>query len=136
MKIVTIILRVVLGGVFVFTGVVKVLNPQLFAHEIDQYSLVPHALINLMAITLPWVELVCGVMLVAGVWVRANALLLAGLSAVFFFAIASVLARGLKIKCGCFGAVGDSFAGPWNLALDVALLAMAVWIYKCTKEEK
>jgi putative oxidoreductase len=130
------LLRLAVGGVFVYAGAMKILHPQLFAHEIDQYGLLPHAGINLLAITLPWVELAAGLVLVLGVWVRAGALVVTGLSIVFLLAIISVLARGLKIKCGCFGTVGESFIGPWNLVLDILLLAAAVWICRGAKEEK
>jgi putative oxidoreductase len=125
---VNLVLRLVLGGVFVYAGSLKVFNPPLFAQEIDQYALVPHEMINLMAITLPWVEVTAGVLLILGICVRANALILAGLATVFFIAISSVLARGLKIKCGCFGEVGSAFIGPWHLLLDGALLAAAIWL--------
>ena len=136
MRWIRVLLRLAVGGVFVYAGAMKILHPQLFAHEIDQYSLMPHTGINLLAITLPWVELVAGLALVLGVWVRAGALVVTGMSAVFLVAIISVLARGLKIKCGCFGTVGESFIGPWNLVLDTALLLAAVWIVVTSKEEK
>lgn len=136
MKWIRFLLRLALGGVFVYAGALKILHPQLFAHEIDQYSLLPHAGINLLAVTLPWVELVAGLALVLGVWVRAGALVVTGMSTVFLLAIISVLARGLKIKCGCFGNVGESFIGPWNLVLDIVLLAAAVWLCRGVKEEK
>lgn len=122
------VMRLLLGGVFVFAGAIKIMNPQQFATEIDQYQLVPHALIHLAAITLPWVELVSGLALVSGVWVRPAALVVTGLSSVFLVAIVSVMVRGLKIKCGCFGTVGDSFVGWPNLALDLVLLLLAVWL--------
>jgi uncharacterized membrane protein YphA (DoxX/SURF4 family) len=114
--------------VFVYAGVLMIINPQSFAHEIDQYNFLPHALLNPLAITLPWVETLAGLVVITGVWARGGALVLTGLSAVFLFAVSSVLARGLKIKCGCFGTVGESFVGPWNVALDAALLAVALWL--------
>lgn len=129
-------LRLAVGGVFVYAGMLKILHPQLFAHEIDQYSLLPHAGINLLTITLPWVELSAGLLLILGVWLRPSALVIAGLSTIFLLAIASVLARGLKIKCGCFGNVGESFVGPWNLVLDAALVAAAAWLCRSGKEAK
>lgn len=129
-----ILARLALGGVFVFAGAVKVLDPQLFAHEIDQYNLVPVALINFVAITLPWVELLCGLLLLTGFWVRASVAVTALLSGVFLVAVVSVIGRGLKIKCGCFGAVGADFVGWWNVALDAGLLVVAGWLARHGKE--
>jgi hypothetical protein len=129
-----ILARLVLGAVFVFAGAVKVFNPQLFAAEIDHYSLLPVALINFTAITLPWVELLGGLLLLTGFWVRASATLLAGLTGVFLVAVLTVLVRGLKIKCGCFGTVGTEFVGWGNIALDTVLLALAAWLARHGKE--
>jgi uncharacterized membrane protein YphA (DoxX/SURF4 family) len=124
-------LRVALGAVFVFAGSIKILNPELFANEIYEYKILTgplHPLINVVAVTLPWIELVAGLLLITGMFVRASALVAMCMSIVFFFAIASVLARGLKITCGCFGTVGESFVGPHNLAIDFVLLAVAGWL--------
>ncbi len=130
----TMIMRLVLGAVFVFAGALKIFDPQLFAHEIDQYSIVPHASINLLALVLPWLELNCGILLVMGVWVRPAAGWVAIMSGSFLSAVMSVLVRGLKIKCGCFGTVGASFVGPWHLGMDLCLLAMAAWLFWKSKE--
>src|SRR5712671_6141891 len=95
-KFTTFAFPVVVGGVFAFAGALKVFNPELFAHEIDQYSMLPHGLINLMAITLPWIELLCGLLLLSGHWVKASALVVSGLTVMFMIAIVSVMVRGLK----------------------------------------
>ena len=130
----SLVLRILLGGLFVFAGALKIFDPQLFAHEIDQYRLVPHAWINGVAVVLPWLELNCGILLVMGVWVRPAAGWAGLMSLSFLVAVASVLARGLKIKCGCFGTVGASFVGPWHLLLDLFLIMMAVWVFRNAKD--
>ena len=121
-------LRLALGGVFVYAGAAKIFNPQLFAQEIDQYALLPHGFLNLIALILPWLEFICGIMVVLGVWLRASALLTGGMSLVFFLAVSSVLVRGLKIKCGCFGTVGQSFVGPSHLWLNGSAIFVAGWL--------
>ena len=127
-RLLSFLLRLGLGGVFVYAGAAKIFNPQLFAYEVDQYGLVPHAIINLVALILPWVEFICGIMVVLGVWLRASALLTGGMSGAFFLAVCSVLLRGLKIKCGCFGSVGQSFVGPSHLWLNGGCLLAAGWL--------
>src|SRR5262245_60470507 len=86
-------LRWILGGVFIVAGASKVLQPAQFATAVANYRLLPHELINLVAITLPAIELAAGLLLVAGAWVRGSALVVTGLSGVFFVAIVSALAR-------------------------------------------
>ncbi len=121
-------LRLILGGVFVFAGALKIYEPAKFALDIANYRLVPHILINLFAITLPWVEVLAGLLLIAGVWLRASALIVLAMTIMFFLAISSALARGLDIECGCFGTVGGRKIGLTSLAFDTGLLCMAAWL--------
>jgi putative oxidoreductase len=121
-------LRWILGGVFIVAAVSKIIQPAPFATAIANYRLLPHELIHLAAIMLPPIELVAGLLLLAGAWVRASALVVAALTGVFLVAIISALARGLNIECGCFGTVGGRKVGLTALVMDVALLAVAVWL--------
>jgi putative oxidoreductase len=98
------VFRLALGAVFLWAGVSKAADPHLFGLEIARYRMVPQELINLMAILLPWIEIVAGLALVVGVWPRASALVCAGLMLMFIGALVSALKRGLDIECGCFGA--------------------------------
>jgi putative oxidoreductase len=100
---VALVFRLSLAAFFLYAGVMKAWDPQEFGLEIARYRMVPQNLINLMAITLPWIEIVAGVLLVAGLWARAAALACVGMNVVFIAAIISALHRGLDISCGCFG---------------------------------
>jgi uncharacterized membrane protein YphA (DoxX/SURF4 family) len=126
--ILNIALRLILGGVFVFAGALKIYEPGKFALDIANYRLLPHDLINLFAITLPWVEVLAGLFLLAGVWLSASALIVLAMTIMFFLAISSALARGLDIQCGCFGTVGGRRIGLTSLAFDTGLLCMAAWL--------
>ena len=106
---VALIFRYALAAVFLYAGIAKAWNPQEFGLEIARYRMVPHNLINAMAITLPWIEIVAGVLLVIGLWARAAALLCTGMMVVFIAANISALQRGRDISCGCFGG-GDQAA--------------------------
>jgi putative oxidoreductase len=118
-------LRLGLGALFVVTGALKLGDPNAFAVEIHNYQLFP-ALAPLLAATLPVIEIVVGAALVAGPrpWLRAGALASAALMLVFTVAVASAVARGINISCGCFGAAwGSSPVTLITIARDVALLA-------------
>jgi uncharacterized membrane protein YphA (DoxX/SURF4 family) len=101
-----------------------------FAGDVSNYRLLPHEMINLVAILIPWVEVVAGLLVLAGVWLRAAALVITSMTVMFFVVITSALARGLNIECGCFGTVGGKNVGLTNLVIDSTLFCLAallVW---------
>jgi putative oxidoreductase len=118
-------LRVGLGAVFVYASLHKILEPGAFAHEVHNYKLLPGALINPFAIVLPWLELFCGLALIANRWLEAASALIALMMAAFTVAVASAVARDLNISCGCFKS-GGSAANAITVARDVALTVAAV----------
>jgi uncharacterized membrane protein YphA (DoxX/SURF4 family) len=118
-------LRIVLGGLLVVAGALKLGDPTAFANEIINYRLFP-SLAPWLAATLPAVEIGLGVALVIapGPWRRAAALATLLLMLVFTVAVSQVVARGINVDCGCFG--GNT--GPVTLLTvgrDLVLLAMA-----------
>jgi len=122
------LLRLGLGGLFVFAGVAKLRDPSGFATEITNYHLLP-SLAPWLAVSLPTAELAIGAALLVGTrpWLRAGALAAAALLAVFTVAVAQVVARGIDVSCGCFG----SESGPVTIVTvfrDVALLASAAML--------
>ncbi|HXY38122.1 MAG TPA: MauE/DoxX family redox-associated membrane protein [Vicinamibacteria bacterium] len=99
---VQLLLRLLLGGFFVYASIDKILAPAAFARVIYQWQVTGPLLSNLGAVTLPWVELLAGALLVLGVWKRECALVIALLLCVFLGAAATVLARGIDVEnCGC-----------------------------------
>jgi len=127
-------LRLVVGGAFVFAGVLKIAEPAQFAIAVSNYRVVPHELIHLVAILIPWIEVVAGACVLSGIWLRAGALLITSLTVIFFALITSALARGLDIECGCFGTVGGKNVGLQNLAIDSVLFCLAGWLAWRTKD--
>jgi putative oxidoreductase len=122
---VILLIRWIVGGAFIAAGVLKILDPAQFSASIANYRVLPHELNNLVAITLPWVEVIAGLALVGGLWPRSAAFVITGMTAMFAVLIVSALARGLNITCGCFGTVGGTNVGLQNLAIDSTLLVMA-----------
>jgi uncharacterized membrane protein YphA (DoxX/SURF4 family) len=121
------LLRLVLGGVFIYASWDKLLHPADFAEIIRSYRILPAVLVNPAAIVLPWLELVLGVLLVANRWAD-GALLLADLLLVTFWsALAFNYARGLNVHCGCFStkAVAEGDMG-WYLIRDGAFVLMGL----------
>src|SRR5581483_3866509 len=88
-------LRLFLGGFYLVAGAVKVVDPGKFAEAVANYRMVPHPLINVMAITLPWVEITAGVLLILGVWFKASTWLINCMTLMFIAAISTAVARGL-----------------------------------------
>lgn len=100
------LVRVLLGALFIFAGYLKVSDPQAFAFSVMAFKIIPESaghLAHFITFALPWTELIIGVLLVLGLWTRAASSLLAILIFVFILGIASVLVRKLSISCGCFG---------------------------------
>ncbi|MDB6073511.1 MAG: hypothetical protein JWO89_1151 [Verrucomicrobiaceae bacterium] len=94
------------GGVFVYAGVLKLRDPLLFQKDIESFDLMGDPWTAILAVSLPWMELLAGVAVITGL-LRNGGLLLLNLSLLTFFAaIGSAWYRGLNIECGCFG--GDA----------------------------
>jgi hypothetical protein len=111
------------GLIYVLAAVPKLLEPVAFYRSVLAYRLVPEGPAWVLAHTLPWLELMAGLALVApsASCRRAGAGWVAVLSVVFLLALASVGARGMDISCGCFG----TGAGWWN-SVPVAMAKNAV----------
>ncbi len=117
----TLALRLVVGTLFVYASYDRVLDPQPLADAIDDYRVLPLALVNLAALTLPWVEMLTGLCLLGGLGVPGAGAVASGLAAIYSIAIASVLVRGLDVGCGCFG--GDAPLAWDDLWLRLGVLA-------------
>lgn len=118
--------RVLLGFVFIIASIDKIAAPETFAASIQAYQSVPLAVVNLIAIVLPWVELASGILLAAGVSIRANASIVGVLLAGFLVLIGTAMARGLNIDCGCFGAAHETLIGWPKIIEDTGLLLLAI----------
>ena len=98
----TIRVQIALGIIFVVAAWPKIVDPPSFAHMIYNYRILPAPLINLSALTMPWVEIVAGLCLILGIWVRPARWIITAMLVVFMIAISINLARGNAIDCGCF----------------------------------
>ena len=121
------VFRLVLGGLFVYAGVVKVVDPLGFAQDIRNYRLVGQAISFVAAVVLPWLEIVAGAFLIAGVWKRGAALVITGLLVFFIVLTLVTMARGLDVECGCFGSL--SRKSGWGVVFeDLGMLALGLYV--------
>ncbi len=123
-------IRIFLGFIFIFAALTKVADPVGFSQSIYNYKLMPDFLINFLAIAIPWIELVAGILLVFGISVKENSAILSGLLVVFIIAVAISLARGLDIDCGCFGTVDGSKVGIMKILENTGLLILGLILIK------
>ena len=107
----TIRVQLALGAIFVAAALPKLADPPSFAHMIYNYRILPGGLINITALTLPWVEILTGAALLLGIWKRPARWLIVAMLVVFMIAIAFNLVRNNAIDCGCFdtSAAGKTF---------------------------
>ena len=128
------VLRIVLGAVFVYAAWVKLFGPhlwplhlepwELFALAISSYDILPLKMVELVARTLPWIELLVGLMLLAGRGLRISSTVISLLLLVFFSLMVKAFAQGKEISCGCFGP--GEMISAWTLLRDGSMLAGAL----------
>jgi uncharacterized membrane protein YphA (DoxX/SURF4 family) len=124
--------RLVVGGVWIAAGSLKLFDPLASVKAVDAYELLPTSLVEPVGYLLPPLEVVVGVALVLGMLTRGAAVVSAVLFAAFIAGIASVWARGMEIDCGCFGGGGSEPGAasdyPWEIARDTGLLALSLFL--------
>jgi len=129
----TLLARLILGGVLIAAGALKVGNLQKSAMAVRAYEMLPVWMANLFGYALPWIEIGIGLLLVLGALVKINGLLGALIMLAFIIAIAQAWARGLSIDCGCFG--GGGAVDPEDtkylstIIRDIGLLGLGVFLY-------
>lgn len=137
----TVRVQIALGVLFVVAALPKIIDPPGFAQMIYNYKMVPASLLNAMALVLPWLELLCGIALILGIW-RRTATLLVGLMLVTFIAALGInLARDNAVNCGCFEIVPtpkthDQLISEMKIVIlrDLGMLLMVAQILYATRE--
>lgn len=117
--------RVAIGLVLLAAALAKIGDPAAFALQVHNHRLAPVWSENLVAIVLPWVELVAGLALVLGVRARAGAAIALALMVAFTVAVGLAWARGLDFECGCFGKAGAARIGARKFVENIGLIALA-----------
>ncbi len=111
--------RLILGIVLIVAGALKVGHPITSKMAVQAYRIFPHEVAGWIGLTLPFVEIVLGVLLVLGLFTRLSALLGGLLMLAFVVGIAQAWARGLTIDCGCFGGGGTVAANQTRYGTEI-----------------
>lgn len=131
-RIVSLVARLGLAAVWLISGGIKFLDPVQTKIAVRAYQLLPESLVGPVAIAMPLVEIVLGLLLLVGLAVRASAAVSVLMLVVLIGVIISVWARGLSIDCGCFGGGGAADVDSWDylseILRDIGFLALALWL--------
>lgn len=124
------VLRIFLGGVFLYASLHKINNAAQFKEAVANYEILPYYAVNITAITLPWLEFWTGILLIGGILVRACAILKCSLLTMFNVAIGITIGRGVQIDCGCFseGAL-SSVTNSGHIVLNTGWLLLGVVLF-------
>ena len=124
------IIRVGLGCMFLYSSLPKIRQPYDFLGDVYNFEILGPKLGVLVAMTLPWAELLVGICLIGGIFVSGALLVSIAMGAMFSFVIASALYRGLNISCGCFSSSSAEQIGYITLirALVIMLLSAAAYL--------
>lgn len=123
------VLRVFLGGLFIFAAGMKLRDPQVFVQAVMAFKILPDHLAVLATFAVPWVEMIAGVLLVLGLWTRAAALVVSVLLVMFIAGMGHILMQGEKVHCSCFGKFEwpcDGPVGPCQLVRNGVLLLVSL----------
>jgi len=129
------IIALAVGGIFIYAGVIKVIDPITFARDIDNYHMLPWALSVRVAFYLPWLEVFCGLAVFSGLFHRGALLILISLISIFIIASIIAKARGLDITCGCFGHASKNWSFSSHLLIDLALLVAAIFLWSLWRSQ-
>src|SRR5437667_10348308 len=106
------ILDLVIAAVFIYAGVLKVIDPVQFAHDIDHYKILPWTIGVGLAFYLPWLEIFCGLALILRRFYRGALPILTALVVAFLVATIAAKIRGLDRNSGCFGHTSQNRSFP------------------------
>ena len=123
------VVDLIVGGIFIYAGAIKVLDPVRFGLDIDNYKTLPWFVSVRLAFYLPWLEIFCGLAVISRFFYRGGLSILTALLAVFIGVTIAAKLRGLDITCGCFGHASEHWSFPQHMAVDLSIFIAlaALW---------
>lgn len=119
--------RLLLAAIFLAAGIAKLREPWLqFAVSVNSFKIVPDSMLEPVARTLPWLEVVLGLAILSGIklrWTTVAATLMLGM---FLSVLLRSWALGLEVDCGCFGS-GEPL-GPKAIARDSGMVLFSLLV--------
>jgi len=131
------LVRLALGMIFLWAGAEKIAHPEpFFASLLDYRVPFPETFLRIVAISLPWLEVLCGFCLLANAWAETVRPVVGVLCLVFILMLGQALLRGIDLaNCGCFGPSAYAWIDRPAIALLRATLLLAGAIYLCSPRE-
>jgi len=126
------IFSVLIGILFLYSGILKILNPVEFSLTVAKYGILPEKLINIFSVILPFIEAFSGFFLISGIFIKGSSLTISLLLLIFTIAISYVTIRGFSFECGCFEIIGETKTGILLIIRNLILLflSFSIFIFK------
>ena len=112
-----VIFRVILGIIFIYASYDKILDPAGFSKNIHNFHITPIAIENIIALVLPWLELIIGIFLIFGLFLAGTINITISLLIFFIIILSQAVFRGIDVHCGCFKTEAD--VGTTDLRLEL-----------------
>ena len=127
--------RFIIGCVFIYASIDKINDPRAFSDLIDNFHVSPILFSNLIALILPWIELLCGICLITGIMLNSSIIIIMILLIWFIFILCQAIIRGIDTHCGCFKVdsftqVNYKFESIMRVIEDIILLLISFVVYK------
>ena len=135
-KYINLIFRLILGYVFIYASIDKIQNPAAFSDAIDNFHISPISINNLLALFIPWLELIIGICLITGIFISGASIISIGLFLLFIFVLSQAVIRGIDTDCGCFKVTEEIQNLDYKAKLikriieDILLLSMTFVVYQ------
>ena len=125
----TITVRIIIGLLFIYSSVFKIINPVAFADSVARYGILSETLVPYAAIAIPYIELFIGTCLALGFSIRPAATAGILLMTVFIIGITYNMAYGKSFDCGCFelSYLGITETRGWGLLLRDVIITILLW---------
>lgn len=124
------VVRLFVGIIFIYASIDKIADPGQFARIVYNYHMVPGALINIFALILPWLEMVCGISLILGIYKEGSVVIFNLMVLAFIIGISVNIYRGIDLECGCFTVSSKARGSAINLLIrDIGLLVLTIYLF-------
>lgn len=126
-----VLLRLLIGGLFLYASLNKLFNQEEFAKAIYNYKLLPGEVVNIFAIVLPYIEFFSAIFLILGIYKRGSSFLIGAMLIVFIIALTRAYVLGLDISCGCFSleTVSEKSDISQRIIEDILMLIACILIF-------
>ena len=127
-------LRIVLGVILIYAGYAKLGHANVVAENLMLLQILPWSIVNILAMWLLCFEIFAGVLLIAGIWLRALSSLIIGFCVICIGLIVYAIAQELNMHCGCFVTAPTGDARNWvSLWKEGLILLSSIWLWSTTR---